>query len=124
MQAPTRGSIREGRIRPPLRLELPDELQAHVDEALGQLFDLTPALAGPESQPRVVRSCEPEALRVAAGAEGWCIEGKDVDERALMEDAALLRLQGLLLESAVRRDHQILFRGSVVSRGSQSVLIV
>lgn len=122
MQAPTRGSIRDERIRPKLRLELPDAFPAHAQSALGELFDLTSpgdTACGPEEP-----FSQPESVRVLAGSRGWCIEGAGVAEQGLTDDEALLRLQELLLESAARGENRIVFRGSVVTRGSQSVLIV
>src|SRR5947209_10929379 len=102
MHAPTRDPIRDGRIRHAFHLELPDDFRAQAEAALGHLFDLPDGVEDP--QPFAVRSRETEAVRVSAGSEGWCIESGGVTERALSDDAALLRLQELLLESAVRRE--------------------
>jgi hypothetical protein len=124
MQATTPPSIRDGHIRPLLRLDLPDRHRERVEEALGHLCDLVvPDAGATTAQPSEVLTSDEERLRLAVSAEGWHIEGKDVSERELTEEAALLRLQSLLLESAARRQHWALFRGSVVARGSQSVLI-
>jgi len=123
MQAPTRGSTRDGRIRPQLRLELPEAFAALAREALGNLFDLLPSPEEPDTlsdRP----SGERETVRVSAGDGGWRIEGAGVSAEDLGDDAAVLRLQELLLESAAGWANLILFRGSVVARGSQSVLIV
>src|SRR5207249_1470765 len=85
MQAPTRDPIRENRIRPPLSLELPEEFRSLAEEALGDLFDLPPPSGDRSAAIRPLRGhpgagAQP-ALRVSAGAEGWCIEGPGVSER-------------------------------------------
>jgi hypothetical protein len=61
---------------------------------------------------------------VVSEPEGWRVERGRCPVRAASEDELLLRLQDLALEVMARKRNWLLFQGSVVTRGSQSLLIV
>jgi len=124
MQAPTRKSTPERLTQPRIHLELPEPLRGRAQEMLGHLIELAVLIEIPGSASRDTHLADPDVVRVFAGTDGWYIVGSRVSEQPLTENDVLLRVQELLVESAARRRNQILFRGSVVVRGSQSVLIV
>ena len=124
MQAPTRKSTPQRLTQPRFRLELPEPLRGRAQEMLGHLIDPSVSLGIPSPATRETHPEETDVVRVFAGTDGWCIKETRIPEQPLTEDDMLLRVQELLVESAARRSNQILIRGSVVARGSQSVLIV
>jgi hypothetical protein len=120
MQAPTRDSISEVQSGQAIRVAIPASLWERAQQALGPLLERLSPLGQLEAE----SFGHPAPVRVHGEADGRQIETPQRVERDLTDEAVLLRLQELLLESAMSRGNQILFRGSVVSRGSQSVLIV
>jgi hypothetical protein len=120
MQAPTRDLISEARAEGSLSITVPASLRERLEQAMAPLFERLPS-------PGLLKSTalgHADAVKVTEGADGWRIETPRGVENARSDDAVLLRLQELVLEGAVASRNQILFRGSIVSRGSQSVLIV
>jgi hypothetical protein len=63
-------------------------------------------------------------VRVRQDRDGWVIEADGCRARATSEDETLLSLQEAMIEAAARHGDRLLFRGSVVARGSQSLLVV
>jgi hypothetical protein len=66
---------------------------------------------------------DPAIVRVVTEPQGWLVERGRCPERAATEDELLLRLQDMALEAMARYRNWLLFQGSVVTRGSQSLLI-
>jgi hypothetical protein len=107
-------------------VEVPDSLAGHVRTALSRLTALVGAAATAAGLSGVPADAGGSiALRVAAAAEGWAVESPSRHTSATTEEEAILRLQEMLIESATARTGvHLLFRGSIVARGSQSLLIV
>jgi hypothetical protein len=101
-----------------VRVELPPQLVAPARAALGPLSD-------PQEPPRGVVECAGSAVRISPAASGWLIESGSRRWVAANAEEAVLQLQEQLLEAgAAQSGRQLLFRGSVVTRGSQCLLIV
>lgn len=124
MQAAKREGAADIQIGPGLRLELPEPLVERARVVLGPLFELPCHLGSPGLPSLEALSGGSPTMRVEQSADGWWIARDRCRHRAASEDELLLRLQEIGIEIAARRRQWLLFRGSVVSRGSQSVLIV
>jgi hypothetical protein len=109
-----------------VRVELPAPLVAPARAALAFLNPSPPMKATPPAEsPADPSQRARTGVRVSASGSGWVIESGRRRQIAATEDEAVVHLQELLLEAiAARSGGQLLFRGSIVTRGSQSVLIV
>lgn len=125
MQGVQREEATEGQFGPDgLRLELPGPLLERARVILGPLFERSSA-----SEPADSLAVEPlpagaPTVRVEANEPGWRIRHGASRQYAEDEEALLLRLQEIGVEIAARRRQWLLIRASLVSRGSQSVMIV
>src|SRR5262245_22821394 len=95
-----------------MRLELPSALLSRAWAVLRSL----------EIAPGVQEGAVEPPVRVWKDREGWLVEGGDRRDCALTAEEALIRLQEALIDLAICREDRLWLRGSVVSRGSQSLL--
>lgn len=126
MQADIREEIACRLFGSTVSVEVPDSLAGRVRSALGRLSALPDvgSVAGdvhPDSNPASCRA----SIHLAPSPPGWRVEIAGRRSSATDEEAAVVHLQEMLLERAASRAGQyLLVRGSLVARGSQSVLIV
>lgn len=114
MQAPAHAEIFCGLIGAHIQVALPESLSGPARALLESLE--SGSTPGPGS--------EPACVRVSAGPNGWSIESDACRACAASEEEALLRLQEVMLEAAAaRRGDRLLFRGSMVTRGAQTLMI-
>jgi hypothetical protein len=124
MQAAQREDVATIWIGPEMRLELPKSILARSQAVLGPLFDGLFAPEAPSLSISEAPAGNAPLARVERGPDGWRLEHGRFWESVASDEELLLRLQEIGLEALARRRHWLLFRGSVVTRGSQSVLIV
>jgi hypothetical protein len=124
MQAPEREDAAELCLGPGVRLLLPEALRKWASVVLGPLIDRSTSLWAPDLPALGAVADHPALVRVWTEPLGWRVERDGCSERAASEDELLLRLQDVALESIARYRNWLLFQGSVVTRGSQSLLIV
>jgi hypothetical protein len=99
------------------------DVRVTVPESLREWIH--PALKGLTRLPADPVDLEAPSVRISAKLDGWSVEADDFRVRAETEEEVLQRLQEAMLEvAAARRGDRVLFRGSVVTRGAQSLLIV
>src|SRR5688572_2802822 len=128
MQASERMEVACRLLGSVVSVEAPHALASCVGTALGRL----PSLRGSASQPGEVGLTStlapggnPISIRLTPATAGWRVELEGRHFSAADEEEAVVRLQETLLESASSRaGDTLLFRGSIVARGSQCLLIV
>jgi hypothetical protein len=135
MQASVREEIACRLFGSLISVEVPDTLAGRVRSALERLHAGTSGDRGQQAgnalEPGLtpIASClvsEQDAIsiRLASSPAGWKVESAGRRSAAANEEEAVIRLQEMLLESAASRAGEyLLFRGSIVARGSQTLLI-
>lgn len=112
------------RLESGMRVELPVPLRELARVVLEPLSELLASVA-PQALPiSPLLAGDASPARVELGAEGWWLQYGHRRERAGDAEEMLLRLQELEVEAAACRGQWLLFRSSVVTRGSQTLMIV